>query len=66
MPSEVATLDSERPVVSVSGTGRKATEAEVLRSPGLTACAVDGGTRACLDVGLPIESGDAQGSPSPR
>jgi rhodanese-related sulfurtransferase len=57
LPSELATLDHERPVVFVSGTGREAAEAmEVLRSGGITACAVEGGMRAWLDAGLPIES----------
>ena len=55
LPSELATLDRERPVVLVSGTGRKAAEAmEVLRSAGISACAVEGGMRVWLDAGLPI------------
>jgi rhodanese-related sulfurtransferase len=57
LPSELATLNRERPVMFVSGTGRKAVEAmRVLRSAGITACAVDGGMQAWLDAGLPIES----------
>ena len=54
LPSELATLDRERPLVLVSGTGRKAAEAmDVLRSAGVTACAVEGGMRAWLAAGLP-------------
>ena len=57
LPSELATLDRERPVVLVSGTGQRAAEAmRVLRSTGITACAVEGGMRAWFDAGLPIES----------
>ena len=67
LPSELVTLDRERPVVFVSGTGRKATEAmEVERSAGITACAVEGGVGAWIEAGLPIESRVAHGSPSPR
>lgn len=58
LPGELATLDRERPVVFVSGTGRKAAEAmRVLQSAGITACAVEGGMRAWIDAGLPTENG---------
>jgi sulfur dioxygenase len=64
LPSELSTLDRERPVVFVSGTGRKATAAmEVLRSAGITAGAVDGGIRAWLEAGLPIENDTARARP---
>ena len=65
LPSELATLDRERPVVLVSGTGQKAAEAmQVLRSAGITACAVEGGMRAWFDAELPIESSGALKSES--
>jgi rhodanese-related sulfurtransferase len=65
LPSELATLDRERPVVLVSGRGRKAAEAmQVLRAAGLTASAVEGGMRAWLDAELPVES--AVESPPPE
>jgi rhodanese-related sulfurtransferase len=62
LPSELATLSHQRPVVFVSASGRQAAAAiEVLRSAGITACAVEAGPRAWLDAGLPIESvADAQ------
>ena len=57
LPSELATLGRERPVVFVSGTGRKALEAvDVLRSAGRTAYALEGGMRAWLGAGLPTEN----------
>ena len=57
LAGELATLDRERPVVLVSGTGRKAAEAmQVMRSAGITASAVEGGMRAWLDAGLPTET----------
>lgn len=57
LPHELATLDRERPVIFVSGTGRKAADlTQVLRSRGVTACAVAGGMRAWLDAALPIDS----------
>jgi sulfur dioxygenase len=66
LPSELATLDRERPVVFVSGSGRKAAAAtEVLRSAGITASAVDGGMRAWREAGLPIENGVVQAPPPP-
>ncbi len=66
LPSELATLDRERPVVFVSGSGRKAMAAmEVLRSAGITDCAAEGGMRAWLDAGLPIEDGVVQAPPPP-
>ncbi len=57
---ELATLDRERPVVFLSGRGRKAAAAmKVLRAAGMTAGAVEGGMRAWLQAGLPVEgSGD--------
>lgn len=59
---ELAALDRERPVVLLSGTGRKAAEAmQMLRSVGITAFAVDGGTRGWLEAGLPIENGALDG-----
>jgi len=65
LPSELVALDRERPVVFVSGTGRKAAAAmEVLRSAGITAGAVDGGIRAWLEAGLPIENDTARAWPS--
>ena len=65
LPHELATLDRERPVVLVSGTGRAAAELmQVLRSAGISASAVEGGMRAWLDGGLPIET-DAVRAPSP-
>jgi len=36
----------------------------VLRSAGITACAVEGGMRAWLDAGLPTENGVAE-TPTP-
>ncbi|MGB0093511.1 MAG: hypothetical protein WBP81_13410 [Solirubrobacteraceae bacterium] len=43
MPGELAILDRERPVVFVSGTGRKATDAvDAFRSVGMVAYAVEG------------------------
>ena len=66
LPSELATLDRERPVVFVSGTGRKAAAAmKVLRSAGITAGAVEGGIRAWLEAGLPIEHSVVQAPPPP-
>ena len=63
LPSELATLDRERPVVFVSGAGRKALEAvDVLRSAGMTAYALEGGMRAWLEAGLPTENGGAESS----
>ena len=54
---ELTTLDRERPIVLVSGTGQKAAAAMgVLRSAGVTASAVDGGMRAWLEAGLPTET----------
>jgi rhodanese-related sulfurtransferase len=62
LASELETLDRERPVVFLSGTGQKAAEAmEVLRSAGMGACAVEGGMRAWLDAGLPVENVTARG-----
>ena len=64
LPGELATLDHERPVVFVSGTGQRAAEAmRVLRSAGITASAVEGGMRAWLDAGLPSGRDEAQASP---
>ena len=58
LPSELATLDRERPVVLLSVTGRTAGAAiEVLRSAGITAYAVKGGVQAWLQAGLPTEEG---------
>lgn len=66
LASELATLDRERPVVFVSGSGRKAIAAmEVLRSAGITACAVEGGMRACLHAERPIENSVVQAPPPP-
>jgi len=66
LPHELATLDRERPVVLVSGTGRAAAELmQVLRSAGITASAVEGGMRAWLDAELPVETGTVHGSPPP-
>ena len=56
LPSELATLDRERPVVFISDTGRKAAGTRsVLRAAGLTASAVKGGMRAWVEAGLPVE-----------
>lgn len=66
LPHELATVDRERPVVLVSRTGRAAAELmQVLRSAGISASAVEGGMRAWLDAGLPIET-DALRALSPR
>jgi hydroxyacylglutathione hydrolase len=66
LPRELATLDRERPVVLVSGTGRKAAEVmQLLRSAGITASAVEGGMRAWLDASLPTENSDINASPPP-
>ena len=66
LPRELATLDRERPVVLVSGTGRKAAELmQLLRSAGITARAVEGGMRAWLDASLPTETSVANASPPP-
>ena len=57
LPSELATLDRERPVVFVWGTGRKANAAmKVLRAAGITASAVEGGMRAWQKAGLPTRA----------
>ena len=57
LPHELATLDRERPVIFVSGTGQEAAElTQVLRSAGITASAVEDGMRVWLDAGLPIEN----------
>lgn len=57
LASELVTLDRERPVILVSGTGRKAAQAmDVLRSAGVTASAVAGGMRAWLEAGAPAEN----------
>ena len=66
LPSELATLDRERPVVFVSGTGRTAADAmKALRAAGITASAVEGGMRAWRKAGLPIEDGVSQAPPPP-
>lgn len=66
LPCEVSTLDRERLVVFVSGTGRKAAAAmEVPRSAGITTGAVEGGIRAWLDAGRPIEDSVVQVPPAP-
>jgi rhodanese-related sulfurtransferase len=53
---ELATLDRERPVVFLSGGGRKAIEAmELLRATGMTANAVAGGVVAWREAGLPLQ-----------
>ena len=63
LASELVTLDRERPVVFLSGTGSKAATAmELLRSAGLTASAVAGGMQAWLECGLPTEDGAAEGA----
>jgi rhodanese-related sulfurtransferase len=65
LPSEPAKLDRERPVVFVSGTGRKAAEAmRVQPSAAIIACGVEGGVHAWLDAGLPTESGVVE-APAP-
>jgi len=64
LPHELATLDRERPVVLVSGSGRKAAELmQLLRSAGITARAVEGGMRAWLDASLPAENSVVNASP---
>ena len=56
LPGELETLHRERPVLLLSGRGQTAARAmQVLRAAGMTACAVEGGMRAWLDAGLPIE-----------
>jgi rhodanese-related sulfurtransferase len=66
LPSEIATLDRERPVVLVSGSGGTAAEAmRMFRAVGMTAYAVEGGMRAWLDAGLPVEN-DAGGAAPPQ
>lgn len=61
LDSELVTLDRERAVILVSGTGQKAAEAmEVLRAAGVTSSAVAGGMRAWLEAGLPTEHGDGE------
>jgi sulfur dioxygenase len=66
LPSELGTLDRERPVVFVSGTGREAGAAmKVMRAAGITASAVDGGMHAWRQAGLPIEHSVSQDSPPP-
>ncbi len=63
LPGELSTLDRERPVVLVSGRGRRAVEAmRVLRAAGMTARAVEGGMRAWLDAGLPVKNNTGQSS----
>jgi rhodanese-related sulfurtransferase len=60
LPSELGTLDRERPVVFV-GTARKAAAAmKALRSAAITASAVEGGIRTWRKAGLPIEHGVSQ------
>jgi sulfur dioxygenase len=57
---ELVTLDRERPVVFVSATGRKARGAmKALRAAGMAASAVEGGIRAWVRDGLPIETAAA-------
>jgi rhodanese-related sulfurtransferase len=66
LPCAVSTTDRSRPVVFVSGTGRKAAAAmEVLRSAGITAGAVESGFRAWLEAGLPIEDSVVRVPPAP-
>jgi rhodanese-related sulfurtransferase len=66
LPSELVTLDRERPVVFVSGTGRKAAAAvKVLRSAGITASAVEGGMSAWRKAGLPTEDSVVHPPPPP-
>jgi rhodanese-related sulfurtransferase len=52
---ELVTLDRERVVVLLSGTGARAVEAaKVLRAAGLSATAVLGGVRGWQWAGLPV------------
>jgi rhodanese-related sulfurtransferase len=54
---ELVTIDRERPVVFLSVTGRKARGAmKALRAAGMAASAVEGGIRAWVRDGLPIET----------
>lgn len=67
LPSELATLDRERPVVLVSGSGQSAAEAmRMFRAAGMTASAIEGGMRGWLDAGLPIEDAAGRRSPAPE
>ncbi len=60
LPAELATLDRERPVVLMSLSGRTAADiVRVLRSAGGSARTVEGGLRAWLDAGLPVDRGAA-------
>ena len=64
LSAELVTLDHDRPVVFISGTGgRSATAAGLLRAEGFNARWVAGGVRAWVDAGLPAE---AAGAPAPR
>jgi rhodanese-related sulfurtransferase len=64
LPHELGTLDRERPVVFVSGRGRKAAEAmRVLRAAGVTTNAVAGGVYAWREAGLPLDNGPDSSAP---
>lgn len=57
LPSELTTLDHDRPVVFLSRDGSTATEAmALLRAVGMTANAVQGGIYAWIEAGLPVEA----------